>query len=85
MAGVSAAWDPDGREARVFGAQTSGVVFLYDTHGELLFEGGITGSRGHAGENFGADRLAAALRSGRPGAGTPSPVFGCSLTGSART
>lgn len=72
------AWDEDGLEARLFNAKTSGVVLLYSSDGRLLFQGGVTGSRGHRGDNYGLQHLATALSTG-----TPSPthnlVFGCSL------
>src|SRR5579859_967899 len=49
--GVTVLEDIDGLQANLFGAETSGCVLLFDTHGRLLFKGGITGSRGHAGDN----------------------------------
>lgn len=70
--------DDDGLEATRFGAVTSGQTVLYDAEGALLFSGGITGSRGHAGENAGMASLLAALDRGtaeRP----ETSVFGCSL------
>jgi hypothetical protein len=79
IAAVSPVWDEDGKEARIFGVRTSGLVLLYDKRGTLLFEGGITASRGHAGNNYGEERLAAALDSGRRASGLPSRVFGCAL------
>jgi len=78
---VNVLWDDEGREARRFGVRTSGEVLLYDRHGDLLFHGGVTGSRGHAGDNFGADQLVAALDSGLP-AKTAHLVFGCALESS---
>jgi hypothetical protein len=77
--GANPVWDEDGQEARIFGARTSGLVFLFDSRGNLLFKGGITSSRGHAGDNYGAERLTAALDSRRPAVGTPPRVFGCAL------
>jgi hypothetical protein len=52
----------DGTEAGIFGANTSGETMLYDASGRLRFAGGITGSRGHAGENYGLNALLAATR-----------------------
>jgi hypothetical protein len=78
LEGAHAVWDEDGREARRFGARTSGYTLLYGTGGELLFGGGVTGSRGHQGDNDGLDQLVAALDSGRP-APVPGRVFGCAL------
>ena len=78
-------WDDGGREARRFGATTSGMVLLYDARGALRFAGGITGSRGHEGDNYGLDALRTALAPIAPG--TPphtntiarSRVFGCAI------
>jgi hypothetical protein len=78
LPGVIALDDIDGKEARRFGAKTSGCVFLYGPSGDLLFKGGITSGRGHAGDNPGENALGALLR----GQGTTThqtPVFGCSL------
>lgn len=51
--GVSVERDDAGREARLFHAETSGDTMLYGAKGNLLFHGGITVSRGHAGDNAG--------------------------------
>jgi hypothetical protein len=67
----------DGREARRFGARVSGQVLAYDAGGRLVFNGGITGSRGHEGDNAGRSALEALL-AGRPHAETAF-VFGCLL------
>ncbi len=98
--GVTVAWDEDGTEARRFGAATSGAVRLYGSDRRLLFAGGITGSRGHAGDNDGADGLSAALDStaaSQPRTSQPrtsqrrtlqrrtSKIFGCSLFGESDT
>lgn len=67
----------DGTEAKRFGARVSGQVLVYDGTGRLQFSGGITGSRGHEGDNAGRDAIDAIL------AGRPHPasayVFGCLL------
>jgi hypothetical protein len=78
--GARRLWDDDGREAKRFGARTSGYTILYDSDGDRLFEGGVTGSRGHEGGNLGIDQLRASIDSGRP-APRASLVFGCALTG----
>lgn len=70
--------DDDGAEARQFGAETSGQTLLYDERGLLAFSGGITGARGHAGDNSGRASLLALLsrtQNERRG----SNVFGCPL------
>ena len=65
-------------EARRFEVRTSGEVLAFDADGQLRFQGGITGSRGHEGDNAGRDALIAALQEPR-GELRTSPVFGCSL------
>lgn len=72
--------DHGGGLAKLFGATTSGHLVVYDREGALLFSGGITGSRGHVGDNFGRRSLLAGLTARR---GQPTyDVFGCSLGGS---
>lgn len=70
--------DDEGLKAREFGAETSGQLVLYDAHGTLLFTGGITGSRGHAGENAGRTALVGLLNDPGGDRRTTS-VFGCPL------
>jgi len=79
--GVTVVRDDDGAEARRFDAATSGQTVLYDGAGRLLFSGGITGSRGHAGDNAGRDTILARLAdaSEADAARAATPVFGCSL------
>ena len=55
--GVTVLSDVDGAEARRFGAETSGHTLLFDSTGRLLFNGGITGSRGHSGDNVGESAI----------------------------
>ena len=81
ITGVNVRPDPDGAVAKQAGARTSGQVFLYGTDGALLFSGGITGSRGHVGNNDGLDALTELVlgeRSPGPWHAT-GPVFGCAL------
>ena len=62
---------------------TSGQTILYGADGTLLFSGGITGSRGHAGDNDGRAGLVALLT--RAGRGqTRTKVFGCPLVSRGR-
>ena len=75
---VSVVRDDDGREAGRFGVETSGQTMLYDERGLLVYSGGITGSRGHTGENAGELALVAVLTHGRPER-AKADVFGCSL------
>jgi hypothetical protein len=76
--GVDVRADVDGAVARRFGARTSGHVLLYAADGRLLFEGGITDSRGHAGDNPGEDSVVTAILEGATKT-TSTPVYGCSL------
>ena len=78
LPGATVVVDGQGREAHVFAARTSGQCFLYDRLGNLQFAGGITGSRGHEGDNQGLSRLEAALDQ-EQGIGILSPTFGCPL------
>jgi CBS domain-containing protein len=78
--GVAVLRDDDGVEAQRFNAVTSGQTILYDANGSLLFSGGITGSRGHAGDNVGRSAIEALLM-GHVAATRSTPVFGCSLVG----
>lgn len=76
--GVTALSDESGNEARIFHAATSGRTLLYNPEGELLFDGGITGSRGHTGENAGANALLTLLKQGGAPRGAAA-VFGCPI------
>ncbi len=86
--GVNVISDPQSRSATRFGVRTSGHVLLYDQRGRLLFEGGITPSRGHRGDNPGRATLLSLIRDGssdslnstKPAAAIDSTcVFGCPL------
>ena len=82
--GVATILDRGGREAARFGAHVSGQTFLYDAAGRLVFSGGMTIARGHAGDNDGEDALLALITAGHaPVASTP--VFGCLLRGAAQS
>ena len=71
--------DPDGAEAKRLGMTTSGQVIVYDAGRNLVFDGGITGSRAHEGDNLG-EQLALAQINGRATERISSaPVFGCSI------
>jgi hypothetical protein len=78
LPGVTVVRDDDGRAARDFGAETSGQTLLYDERGVLVFNGGITGARAHAGDNPGRRSLVALLNR-EPAARTATSVFGCRL------
>ncbi len=76
--GVTVQVDNAGLEARRFHAETSGQTLLYDRSGVLRFQGGITLSRGHAGDNPGRSALQDLLLEGHSNQ-IKTPVFGCSL------
>jgi hypothetical protein len=76
--GVTAMIDDQGAEANRFHAATSGQTLLYDAAGSLLFSGGITGSRGHSGDNAGQAAIVSLVNSGAA-ARTETSVFGCPL------
>jgi hypothetical protein len=76
--GVKVLLDTDGVEARRFGAETSGHTLLFAPDGHLLFSGGITESRGHAGDNTG-ERAIEALVNHQSPTRTGTFVFGCAL------
>ncbi len=81
--GARVVTDPDGAEARRFGALTSGQALLYGRDGSLEFVGGITPGRAHEGANAGSDAIVAAVAHGMaPRAMTA--VFGCALSAPAR-
>jgi hypothetical protein len=74
--GVECIRDTGGAEIRRFGVETSGQVLVYDAAGALVFRGGITGARGHAGDNAGRSAVEAWILEGRSTASS-TPVFGC--------
>jgi hypothetical protein len=69
--------DLGGTEAQRFGVVTSGHVAVFAPDGRVVFSGGITGARGHRGENPGRNAAHDALL-GRHVEGN-WPVFGCPL------
>jgi hypothetical protein len=76
--GVQVKVDDEGVEAARFNAATSGQALLYDAKGELLFEGGITPARGHAGDSAGRAAILDFL-AGEVAGKYETPVFGCEL------
>jgi hypothetical protein len=78
ITGARVLLDQDGREARRFHVVGSGHTLLFLPSGELLFSGGITGSRGHEGDNPGAEAIVDRLNYGHS-AVAKTPVFGCAL------
>ena len=82
--GVKVLSDVDGVEARRFGAETSGHTVLFDADGRLLFSGGITESRGHAGDNAGKSAIVS-LVNGHVAKRNRTFVFGCALVDREKT
>ena len=78
ISGVEVRVDRGGEEARKFGTITSGRVLLYGADRRLLFAGGITSSRGHAGDNTGREAVQALIMGTAPRTAA-TPVFGCPL------
>lgn len=78
ISGVVPRRDVRGVEARRFGAFTSGQVLYYDADGRLRFVGGITGARGHEGNNKGRQALTDLIMTGTASR-TSTFVFGCAL------
>jgi len=70
--------DIDGKSAKAFGAATSGETVLYDANGKLVFQGGITPSRAHEGDNPGRDTIQQYLMTG-VAPRRQLPVYGCEL------
>lgn len=79
--GVHVVSDLDGVVARRFHATTSGETVLYNDRGELLFSGGITLARGHAGDNAERSAIETCLRGNVPDL-RQTPVFGCAIADS---
>lgn len=73
--------DVDGAKAGVYRIVTSGQVLLYDVNENLVFSGGITGARGHVGENVGESMIDEIVSNpDTPVAKSLSaPVFGCRI------
>jgi hypothetical protein len=76
--GLARRIDDGGIEARRFGALVSGYTVLYDAAGKLLFEGGVTASRGQVGANRGRNSVIDFLQHGKADTNR-TPAFGCYL------
>ena len=76
--GVTVLSDVDGVEAVRFGAETSGYTLLFGADGRLLFSGGITESRGHAGGNAGESAIVSLVNNHATDRNRTF-VFGCAL------
>lgn len=84
IVGVEVRPDPEGVEARRFGATTSGHTVLFGADGARRFSGGITPARGHEGDSLGRAALERLLHAE---AQTPTlaQVFGCALRDAAKS
>ncbi len=71
--------DSDGSMAKRLALGTSGQALLYSPAGKLLFNGGITSGRAHAGDNLGEDTILSLLRGEAPEVHSTA-VFGCSIS-----
>lgn len=80
IAGAGVVVDAGGARARRLGATASGQVVAYDGEGRMVFSGGVTVSRGHAGDAD-VSVLRDLLAGKRVVRGVTSPVFGCALAG----
>lgn len=76
--GVVVINDVDASESRRFNVETSGQTVVYSQSGDLLFQGGVTASRGHAGDNDGKQAIEALLMKGQSRS-IQTPVYGCGL------
>ena len=77
--GVKVSVDINGTEAKKFGSKSSGQTFLFAPNGNLLFNGGITASRGHIGDNEGQQAVVSLIQQGTS-INTVTAVFGCDLS-----
>ena len=76
--GVTVLNDEDGAEAKRFDAHVSGQVMVYGRAGKLVFQGGITESRGQMGDNAGRSAIEAQVNRGISERDR-TLVFGCPL------
>ncbi len=77
--------DLEGGLAATVGALTSGHAVVYDARGTLRFQGGLTGARGHEGDNAGTAAVRALIGEAATAAASAealhgNPVFGCDLS-----
>ncbi len=79
--GLQVVHDQGGLETRRFQVKTSGHVLLYDGMGRLSFSGGITGARGHHGDNEASKELFARVTQNWLKEPSEHVVFGCPILG----
>lgn len=78
IVGLNKHVDEGGREARRFDVTASGQTLIYSPDGHLAFEGGLTASRGHYGQNAASDAALGALEAA-PATPLEFPTYGCPL------
>lgn len=78
MPNTTAHVDLDGHEARLFAAETSGKAVLFKPNGQVAFQGGITASRGHEGDNAGMQAVVDWVVTNQSQV-TKTPAFGCHI------
>jgi hypothetical protein len=74
--------DQAGGQAFAWGAMTSGYAIMVNKQGNVIFNGGLTVTRGHRGENIGKSGLKKAISfysELSPDTPLQGPTFGCSL------
>jgi hypothetical protein len=76
--GVRVHADKGGAETKLFQSQTSGHCVVYHEDGRLMFQGGITISRGHWGDSPGLAAIESLVLK-KQFAQVRTPIFGCSL------
>ena len=76
--GLRIVFDRGGAIAARLRVTVSGHVLVYDPGGALRYSGGITGARGHSGNNLGRARVIDLLSSGAADHDR-AHVFGCSI------
>ncbi len=85
ISGAKIVVDGDGKLSAKFRVTVSGQCLLYSPNGQLLFQGGLTASRGHEGESLGQSVLIHLIAHPEPDAlsnqqALEVPVYGCELT-----
>jgi len=69
--------DEDGRLGEEFGAETSGMAYLYGVDQKLVFAGGLTPARGHEGDSEGQRAILQYVWEHASPPTQVSSVFGC--------
>ena len=76
--GIQLLEDENGSIAKLFGAETSGHVLVYNEQGNLKFSGGITPGRSHEGDSSAKQALISYLQN-KNNECTYTDTFGCTL------